>query len=274
MFLSCTHTQLDLTQPQIMGILNVTPDSRYGSNHYHQLDRALYHAETMVKEGAAIIDVGGESTRPGAVSVSLQEEMDRVMPVIAALQQTTETIISVDTRKPEVMREAIVQGVDMINDVCALQVTGALDFVAKSQVAVCLMHMQGEPATMQQDPYYDDVVSEVKEFLKQRLQICLAAGIAPERIVIDPGFGFGKNLRHNLILLKHLAEFRSLNVPILVGLSRKSMLEKLLGLPVDERLPGSLALAVLAVSQGAAIIRTHDVKPTVEAVKTAMAVLT
>lgn len=272
MFLNCANKKLDLTHPQIMGILNVTPDSRYGSDHYGRLDSILFHAEQMVKNGAAIIDIGGESTRPGADSVSLQEELDRVMPVVTALQQRIDTIISVDTRKPEVMREAIVNGAHLINDVCALQAEGALEIIAKSSLAVCLMHMQGEPPTMQQNPHYENVLGDVKFFLNQRLQTCLAAGIASERIVIDPGFGFGKNLQHNLKLLKHLAEFQFLNVPILVGLSRKSMLENLLGLPVEERLPASLALAVLAVSQGAKIIRTHDVKPTVEAVKTAFAV--
>ena len=273
MFLTCADKKLDLSQPQIMGILNVTPDSRFGSNYYQQLDDALARTEAMINEGASIIDVGGDSTRPGADSVSLAEELDRVIPVVEALQQRTETIISVDTRKPEVMHEVIAKGAHMINDVCALRVAGALDIIAKSNVAVCLMHMQGEPATMQQHPHYENVVDEVKAFLKQRLQVCIKAGIAAERIVIDPGFGFGKNLQHNLTLLKHLDEFQSLDVPILVGLSRKSMLEKLLGLPVDQRLPASLALAVLAAGKGAAIIRTHDVKPTFEAVKTAWAVL-
>lgn len=273
MFLNCAQKKLDLTYPQIMGILNVTPDSRYGSDHYRQLDGALYRAEQMVKEGAAIIDIGGESTRPGADAVSLQEELDRVLPVIEGLKQRIETILSVDTRKPEVMRAAIKAGVHLINDVCALQTDSAVNTIANSKVAVCLMHMQGEPATMQQDPHYEDVVKEVKTFLNQRLQACLTAGIAQERIVIDPGFGFGKNLTHNLELLRQLEEFQSLGVPVLVGLSRKSMLEKLLGLPVEERLPASLALAVLAVNKGAKIIRTHDVKPTVEAVKTAFAVL-
>ncbi len=273
MLLTCTDKKLDLAQPQVMGILNVTPDSRYGSEYFRKLDLALDRAEEMVKEGAAIIDIGGESTRPGAEPISLQEELDRVIPLIEALTKRISVIVSIDTRKSSVMHAAMNAGVHFINDVNALQDEGALELVAKSKVAVCLMHMQGEPQTMQQTPSYVKVVEEVKMFLNQRLQACLVAGIPKERIVVDPGFGFGKNLQHNLQLLKNFEEFKELEIPLLVGLSRKSMIEQLLNLPVEERLYPSLALAVIAVSKGANIIRTHDVRPTVEAIKIAAAVL-
>lgn len=272
MFLSCRDKQLDLSHPQVMGILNVTPDSRYGSHSYGHRDQLLYHAEAMVKEGAAIIDVGGESTRPGAQPVPLSEELDRVLPIIEALRTRVSAVISIDTRKTQVMLEAIASGVEMINDVNALQAEGALEAVANCKVAVCLMHMQGDPQTMQQNPQYEDVVTEVKDFLQQRIQAAVRAGISSDRIVIDPGFGFGKNLQHNLRLLKCLNQFKSLKQPILVGLSRKSMLETLLGLPVEERLHASIALATLAASQGALIIRVHDVRPTVEAMKIVTAI--
>jgi len=254
-----------------MGILNVTPDSRFGSDYYQQVTAALQRAEQMIAEGATIIDVGGESTKPGALPVSEQEELDRVMPVIEGLTQRTSAIISVDTRKAAVMQAAIAAGVHMINDVEALATPVALSVVANSNVAVCLMHMQNQPQSMQLKPHYVDVVMEVKNFLLQQVRKCLAAGIASDRILIDPGFGFGKTLQHNLQLLKHLQEFTELKIPVLVGLSRKSMLEQLLGLAVEQRLYASIALAVLAVSKGAVIVRTHDVRPTFEAIKTAAA---
>lgn len=270
--LLCRNKKLDLSAPQIMAILNLTPDSRYGSNYYHQIDAAVERAHQMMAEGATIIDIGGESTRPGATPITIQEELDRVMPVIEKLAKMP-AILSLDTRHPEVMQEGIKIGIDMINDVNALQAEGALEIVAKSKVAVCLMHMQGQPTDMQKNPHYADVVAEVSTFLRQRFDSCLAAGIALNRICLDPGFGFGKNLQHNLQLLKNLHSIVNLGLPVLVGLSRKSMLEKLLGLPVEERLPASIALAVLAVQQGALIVRTHDVKPTYEAIKTAIAVM-
>jgi dihydropteroate synthase len=269
-----SQCSLDLTQPKIMGVLNMTPESRYGGGQTRFSADVLHRVETMVNEGAAIIDVGGESTRPGATSITVQEELDRVIPVIEAIQQNFATIISVDTRQPAVMRAALNAGASMINDVNALQAEGALTAVAASNAAVCLMHMQGTPQTMQNNPQYGDVVAEVKAFLQSRVHACLAAGIAKERIVIDPGFGFGKNLAHNSSLLKNLTALHVLGFPLLVGLSRKLMIEAVLGLPVEARLHASLALAVLAVSKGAVIIRAHDVKPTLEAVRMAAAVLT
>ncbi len=274
MILRCGRRQLDLTTPQVMGILNVTPDSFYDGGRYTSLDSALDRAEIMVKEGAAIIDVGGESTRPGATPLSLQEEIDRVIPIVAALCKNFSVVISVDTRTPQVMQEAIRAGASFINDVNALQAEGTLAIVAEQQVAVCLMHMQGEPVSMQQSPYYEDVVHEVKDFLAARVRTCLAAGVAPDCIVVDPGFGFGKSLTHNLQMLNQLEQFRSLELPLLVGFSRKSMVGSVLGLPTEQRLYGSLALAVLAVTKGAALIRTHDVRPTIEAIKMTMGVIT
>lgn len=273
MILHCAYSQLDLSAPIIMGILNVTPDSFSDGGRYHSLDAALQQAETMIKEGAAIIDVGGESTRPGAVAVSMQQELDRVLPVITALKQNFSTTISVDTRQPEVMRAAIAAGAGFINDVDALQNEQALKIVAASKAAVCLMHKQGEPATMQLKPHYEDVVVEVNDFLAMRITSAVAAGISRDRIVIDPGFGFGKNLTHNLQLLKYLDRLQKLKQPVLVGLSRKAMIGNVLGLPVERRLYGSLALAVLAIAGGASIIRTHDVAATLETVKMANAVI-
>lgn len=271
-FLNCANNYLDLTYPQVMGIMNVTPDSLYGGSRHISPPIILQYAEQMVAEGAAIIDIGGESTRPGAIPISLQEELDRVIPVIEVCRQLP-VIISVDTRTPAVMQAAIQAGVGFINDINALRAENALSIVANSQAAVCLMHMQGEPQTMQQNPYYTDVVTEVKNFLAERVAVCLAAGITQDRLVIDPGFGFGKHLQHNLSLLNHLDIFTKTGVPVLVGLSRKSMIKDILGLPIVERLPASLALAVLAVSKGASIVRTHDVKATVEAIRMATAVL-
>lgn len=219
----------------------------------------------MVEEGAAIIDVGGESTRPGARAVGVQEELDRVLPVIEALHKEFETPISVDTSKPEVMREAVRAGAELINDVCALRGEGAVEAAASLRVPVCLMHMQGEPRTMQANPQYGDVVAEVRAFLAERVAVCERAGIPRRDLLIDPGFGFGKRVEHNLSLAKHLDEFQAVGVPVLVGVSRKSMFGTLLGVPAEARVNGSVALALLLAQRGAAIIRAHDVAPTVQA---------
>lgn len=273
MLLHCGDHLLDLTNPQVMGVINVTPESRYAGGQSRLSDQLLQQAATMINDGAAIIDIGGESTRPGAAPVALQEELDRVMPVIEAIQQRFPIIISVDTRKTAVMQAALAAGVAMINDVNALQDEGALELLVQSNAAICLMHMQGTPKTMQHDPHYADVVASVKTFLTQRVEACLQAGIAQQRLVIDPGFGFGKTLVHNAQLLNHLNELQTLNVPVLVGLSRKIMIGAALGLAVEQRLYASLALAVLAINQGATIVRTHDVKPTLDAIRMAARVL-
>lgn len=252
---------------KVMGVLNVTPDSFSDGGFYTNHDKAVDHAKKMIEEGAAIIDIGGESTRPGAQRISVQEELDRVMPVLEILLQEFPVAISVDTSKPDVMREVLRAGASMINDICALQEPGALEVFAQSNASVCLMHMQGAPQTMQCDPHYNDVVSEIKDFLIHRIQICEAAGVDRSQIIVDPGFGFGKNMAHNLSLLKHLDQFRELGVPILAGLSRKSTIGALLDAPVTERLYGSLAAAVIAAWQGAHILRVHDVKPTVQALQ-------
>lgn len=257
-----------------MGILNITPDSFSDGGRYLNLDQALFRTEQMITEGAAVIDIGGESTRPGALPVADQLELDRVIPVIEALRARFDTILSVDTRKPIVMQAAIAAGIHIINDINALQAEGALAIVANSQVAVCLMHMSGEPQTMQINPQYQNISLEVTEFLQQRINFCLAAGITKERIIIDPGFGFGKTMQHNLQLFKQLPTLQSLGYPILVGLSRKAMLGKILQTEdISQRLIGSLTLAALAVFQGAKLIRVHDVRATVDAIKTVTAVL-
>lgn len=250
---------------QVMGILNVTSDSFSDGGCYLSFDAALRRAEIMMQEGAAIIDVGGESTRPGAAPVSVQEELDRVLPVVERLLRELPILISVDTSKPEVMREAARLGVDMINDVRALRLPGALEAAATSGLPVCLMHMQGDPATMQREPYYVDVLAEVHAFLAERVHACEQVGIPRERILVDPGFGFGKALSHNLLLLRQLGYFMDLAAGVLVGISRKSMIGLLLNAPLDERLIGSLAAAVIAAWQGAGIIRVHDVRETVQA---------
>lgn len=273
MLLNCAGKTLDLSKPRVMGVLNVTPDSFSDGGQYYSLTKAHERAQQMAAEGAAIIDVGGESTRPGATPVSLQEELDRVIPIIEKLTVELDVPVSVDTSRPEVMREAIAAGVGFVNDIRALQAPAALVELAKhDKIPVCIMHALGEPATMQQAPVYQDVVSEVKAFLQQRITSCCAAGINLQRIVIDPGFGFGKNLEHNLQLLRHLEQFTTLDVPMLVGLSRKAMIGHVLGLSVNERLYASLALAVLAVSKGARLVRAHDVKATVQAITMASAV--
>lgn len=265
MLIDCAGKRLDLSQPAVMGVLNVTPDSFSDGGRYLLLDAALRRAETMVAEGAALIDVGGESTRPGAAPVSVQEELDRVLPVVERLARALPVPISVDTSKPELIREAARAGAGLINDVRALRMPGALDAAVASGLPVCLMHIQGDPATMQQEPGYIDVVAEVHAFLAERVAVCAGAGIPRQRLLVDPGFGFGKTLEHNLLLLRHLHRFADLAAGILVGVSRKSMIGMLLNAPVGERLAGSLAAAVIAFWQGATIIRVHDVRETVQA---------
>ena len=266
-FLDCGGRKLDLSRPAVMGILNVTPDSFSDGGVFLSRENAIAHARRMAEAGADIIDVGGESTRPGAQPVSAQEEMDRVIPVIEALRGKISLPISIDTSKPEVMRAAVAAGAGFINDVRALRDEGALAAAASLHVPVCLMHMQGEPRRMQENPRYRDVLSDIGDFLRARLQAAEAAGIPALRLVIDPGFGFGKTLEHNLELLRGLKNLQSLGAPILVGLSRKSLIGKALGLPVEGRLQASVALALMAVQNSARIVRVHDVGPTVEALR-------
>jgi len=261
-----------LPSPQIMGILNVTPDSFSDGGLFMHLHSALSQARKMVEEGASIIDVGGESTRPGAASISVQEELDRVIPVIEAINTEMETLISIDTSRPQVMQEAMSRGADMINDVRALGVEGAMETARTLGVPVCLMHMQGEPGTMQEAPNYRNVVEEVRDFLVARVATCEANGIPRNRLRIDPGFGFGKTLNHNLSLLAHLDRLVDTGIPVLVGLSRKSMLGMVLDKPVEKRLFGSVACALMAASKGAAILRVHDVGPTMDTIKMLAAV--
>jgi dihydropteroate synthase len=266
LIIDCAGKPLDLSCPRVMGILNITPDSFSDGGAFFTPQAALAHAREMVAAGAAIIDVGGESTRPGAAPVPLQEELRRVIPVIEALCKMLPVPVSIDTRNPAVMQAAVAAGAGLINDVNALQAPGAVETAASLGVPVCLMHMQGMPESMQDNPEYRDVVAEVRQFLAGRVLACVAAGMPRERILLDPGFGFGKTTRHNLLLLQHLDALVAEGYPVLVGLSRKSLIGNVLGLPVDERLYPGLALAVLAVWQGAAIVRTHDVRATQEAV--------
>ncbi|MCG7637649.1 dihydropteroate synthase [Alteromonas sp. CNT1-28] len=257
---------IDLSQPQVMGILNVTPDSFSDGGKHTNVSQALDHALRMIEEGATFIDIGGESTRPGAPDVSLQEELDRTIPVIEAVAKNTSCVISIDTSKADVMREAVKAGAGLINDVRALQEPGALQVAAEAQIPVCLMHMQGQPRTMQQSPEYDDVVNDVGQFLLARSNACEEAGIAKDKILFDPGYGFGKSLEHNYTLVKHLPSLMKLGYPVLVGMSRKSMIGNLLNRKVDERLAGSISLATIVAQMGAQIIRVHDVKETADAV--------
>lgn len=276
MLLRCGTQTIDLTQPVVMGVVNVTPDSFSDGGQFRDVAAAVDHGLRMVEEGAAIIDVGGESTRPGANLVSVEEEIRRVVPVVEKLRAQTDAVISVDTSKPQVMRAAAEAGAGLINDVRALTERGALEVAAATQCAVCVMHMQGDPRSMQLAPHYVDVVNEVNAFLNERVEACRAAGIAADRIVIDPGFGFGKTLEHNLQLLRQLRDLGSpasgSDWPIMVGLSRKSMVGRLTGRPSGERVYGSIALAVMAVINGARIVRVHDVGATVDALKTVAAV--
>ncbi|NWE15126.1 MULTISPECIES: dihydropteroate synthase [Pseudomonas] len=270
--LPCGSRVLDLARTHVMGILNVTPDSFSDGGRFSQLDAALRHAEAMVAAGATLIDVGGESTRPGARAVSPLEELERVAPIVERIHQELDVIISVDTSTPAVMRETARLGAGLINDVRSLQRDGALDAAAATGLPVCLMHMLGEPGTMQDDPHYDNLVGEVKGFLAERMAQCAAVGIAPERIILDPGFGFAKTLQHNLSLFKHMESLHALGRPLLVGVSRKSMIGLALNRPVGERLYGGLALAALAVVKGARILRVHDVAETVDVVRMIAAV--
>lgn len=265
--LDCGGRALNLRRAAIMGILNVTPDSFSDGGVFLARRQAVEHALRMVEEGADIIDIGGESTRPGAQPVSVQAELERVIPVIEALRRQIDRPISIDTSKAEVMRRAVAAGAGMINDVNALRAEGALEAAAELGVPVCLMHMQGEPRTMQQAPSYRDVVTEVGEYLRERMAACEAAGIPRSRLLVDPGFGFGKTVPHNLRLLRELPALRALGAPILVGLSRKSLIASVLGAPVERRLQASVALALMAVERGASIVRVHDVAPTREAVR-------
>ena len=270
--LQCRDRVLDLGAPVVMGVLNVTPDSFSDGGRFAERGAALAHARRMIDEGAAIIDIGGESTRPGAAPASVDEELDRVVPVIDALRRECGAFISVDTSKPEVMRAACAAGADIINDVRALREADALTTAAHTGAGICLMHMKGEPRTMQAAPGYDDVVSEVSAFLAERVAACRAAGIESARLTVDPGFGFGKRIVDNLMLLKHLDQLRKLGVPLAVGLSRKSMLAKITGREVDDRTAGSIALAAIAVLNGARIVRAHDVAATIDAIRVAAAV--
>ncbi len=265
--------RLELPDLAVMGILNVTPDSFSDGGQFDKPGAARRHAAAMADEGASLIDIGGESTRPGARGVSEQEELDRVIPVIETVRSVTDVPISIDTSKPGVMREAVAAGAALINDVRALREEGAIEAAAELDVAVCLMHMQGRPRTMQQDPDYDDVVAEIAAFLADRADQCLAAGIGAQSICVDPGFGFGKTVAHNVELLANLRQLRSLGYPLLVGVSRKSTLGKLTEREVEERVPASIAAAAVAALNGAQVIRAHDVRATVDAMKVVQAVI-
>ncbi len=267
MKLYARESMLDLSYPQVMGILNVTPDSFSDGGKHNDLIQALTHANEMINAGATIIDVGGESTRPGAVDVSTEQELARVIPVVEAIAQRFEVWISVDTSKPEVIREAARAGAHIINDIRSLQEPGALEAAAATGLPVCLMHMQGEPKTMQQSPQYQNILRDVDDFFVAQIARCEAAGIKKSQLLLDPGFGFGKNLTHNYQLLAHLSDYHHFGLPLLVGMSRKSMIGQLLNVGPSQRLTGSLACAVIAAMQGAQILRVHDVKETVEALR-------
>lgn len=270
--LPCGNRVLDLAHTHVMGILNATPDSFSDGGRYSQLDSALRHAQEMVAAGATLIDVGGESTRPGARPVSPAEEVDRVAPVVERIARELDVIISVDTSTPEVIVESARLGAGLINDVRSLQRPGALEAAAATGLPVCLMHMLGEPGDMQDNPHYQDLVGEVSVFLADRMELCEAAGIPKDRIILDPGFGFAKTLEHNLSLFRHMEALHALGRPLLVGVSRKSMIGAVLGRPVGERLIGGLALAALAMTKGARILRVHDVAETADVVRMIAAV--
>lgn len=270
--------ELDLSKPQVMGVVNVTPDSfsdggtLYSANAL-SVAAAVDRAAHMVAAGASFIDVGGESTRPGADAVSVDEELARVVPVIEALRARFDVAVSIDTSTPQVITAAAQVGAGLINDVRALQREGALEAAADTGLPICLMHIQGEPKTMQQEPYYDDLFADIGDYFEQRIDACEAVGIARDKLILDPGFGFGKTLQHNLQLLNHMSRLQAFNLPLLVGMSRKSMIGNVLNKPVDERLYGGLAVAVMALERGATIVRTHDVAATVDALAMAHAVL-
>ena len=264
----------DLTRPSIMGILNVTPDSFSDGGQFNNPDMALSHAMQMVRDGADIIDIGGESTRPGAAVVSLQEELDRTIPVIEAIRKESSVAISIDTSQPQVITEAAKAGVDLINDVRALQVEGAVTAAAKTGLPICLMHMQGQPENMQDNPSYNDVLQDIRAFFNVRIDACVSNGISQQQILLDPGFGFGKTLEHNYQLLGSLQDLNILQLPLLVGMSRKRMIAEVLdNCEPQDRLFGSVAAAVLAAEKGAKVIRVHDVKATADAMKVVMAML-
>ncbi len=266
-FFSFRDRQLALDQTHVMGILNVTPDSFSDGGQFLRKEQALQQAQVMVNDGAAIIDIGGESTRPGAAPVSLAEEMDRVLPVVEALARQVDVVISVDTSSPELMLEAASLGAHLINDVRALQRDGAVQAVVRSGIPACLMHMQGQPETMQDNPDYDNVITDVQRFFKRRIEQCVAMGLDSSSLLLDPGFGFGKTIEHNLILLNRLPETALEGLPLLVGMSRKSMIDHVLQRPVDRRLSASIALASAATLKGAFIVRVHDVAESVDAVR-------
>ncbi|MGI3373910.1 dihydropteroate synthase [Providencia stuartii] len=259
--------ELDLSTPKVMGILNVTPDSFSDGGTHNRYHDALEHAAKMVNEGASIIDIGGESTRPGAAEVSVNEELDRVIPIVEAIAQRFDVWISVDTSKAEVMSEAAKAGMHLINDIRSLYEPGAIEVAAQSGLPVCIMHMQGQPRTMQDAPNYENVVADIKAYFDAEIARCVAAGIDKQQIILDPGFGFGKNLSHNYQLLANLDQFHDFGLPLLAGMSRKSMIGNLLNVPPQERLVGSIACATIAAMQGAQIIRVHDVKETVQAMQ-------
>lgn len=273
MTLHCGKFQFDLaSRPLVMGIVNATPDSFSDGGQFAGVQAAVAHGLRLVEEGADILDVGGESTRPNAEPVSLEEELRRVIPVIEGLVGKVDVPISIDTYKPEVMRAAIAAGASMVNDVRALREPGAMEIVAASAAGVCLMHMPGTPRTMQNDPQYFDVVGELRQFLQARVQACEEADISRNRIVLDPGFGFGKRSAHNIALLRELGQICNLGYPVLAGLSRKSILGQITGQDIEDRLPASIAAALVAVMKGAAIVRVHDVKATFDAMKVLQAV--
>ncbi len=265
---------LSLERPHVMGILNVTPDSFSDGGHFNQIERAMAHARQMVSDGATLIDIGGESTRPGAPDVNEQEELDRVIPVVERLVAELDVMVSLDTSKAAVMREGCKSGAHLINDVRALLEPGALAVAAEADVPVCLMHMQGQPRTMQAEPHYDDLLGEVRAFFDERIAACLAAGIRRQQLLLDPGYGFGKTLAHNYQLLAQQSKLLDYQLPLLVGMSRKSMIGHLLGRPVDDRLAGSLACALIGMQHGARIIRVHDVRETMDALRAGWMVMT
>lgn len=273
-YLECGGRRIDLSRPLVMGILNVTPDSFFDGGIYRKPDEARRYAHLMVEEGADIVDIGGESTRPGALPVDEAEEIRRVIPIVSILAKEIGVPISVDTSKPGVMTAAADAGAGMINDVMALQAPGAVESALNSKLPICLLHMQGKPTTMQISPQYGNILEEVRGFFIDRIAICIEAGISRNSLLLDPGFGFGKTVEHNLQLLRGLASFKDLGYPMIVGLSRKSMIGAILGgAEVGDRLYGSLAAAVVSVLAGASIIRTHDVKATVDALKVVSALL-
>ncbi len=267
MMITANNKSLDLSRPNVMAILNVTPDSFSDGGKYNSIELALAQVDKMIKAGVSIVDVGGESTRPGAPDVSLEEELRRVVPVIKAIREKYDVWISVDTSKAEVMRQAIDAGADLINDIRSLQEPGALEVAAEANLPICLMHMKGQPRTMQVDPHYDDLMGDVSAFLEERIAACEAAGIDKSQLILDPGFGFGKTIEHNYHMLAHLEKFHEFGLPILAGMSRKSMIFKLLDKPAAECTNASVVCATIAAMKGAQIIRVHDFEETIEAMK-------